>query len=144
MSEANSGSHWISRIVEAFLGGNLSVLLIVISLICGAVALVLTPREEDPQIIVPIADVFVSMPGASAREVERQVATCLGKITLPNRWCRIRLLHQLPIASHGDRPLLCGGRSRTQLGETVQQDLFQYKLDSAGCNGVGSQAGRNR
>lgn len=80
MSETNSDSHWISRIVEAFLSGNLSVLLIIISLICGAAALILTPREEDPQIIVPIADVFVSMPGASAREVERQVATRLEKL----------------------------------------------------------------
>jgi len=80
MSEANSDSHWISRIVEAFLSGNLSVLLIIISLMCGAAALILTPREEDPQIVVPIADVFVNMPGASAREVERQVATPLEKL----------------------------------------------------------------
>lgn len=80
MSKTGSAPHWISRIVEAFLGGNLSVLLIVISLICGVAALMITPREEDPQIIVPIADVFVSMPGASAREVERQVATRLEKL----------------------------------------------------------------
>ncbi|MGA7877801.1 MAG: efflux RND transporter permease subunit, partial [Desulfoferrobacter sp.] len=80
MSKATSAPHWISRVVEAFLGGNLSVLLIVISLICGMAALMMTSREEDPQIIVPIADVFVSMPGASAREVERQVATRLEKL----------------------------------------------------------------
>jgi len=80
MSKATSAPHWISRVVEAFLGGNLSVLLIIISLICGMAALMMTSREEDPQIIVPIADVFVSMPGASAREVERQVATRLEKL----------------------------------------------------------------
>ena len=39
-----------------------------------------TPREEDPQIVVPLADVLVSVPGASAREVERQVATRLEKL----------------------------------------------------------------
>lgn len=72
--------HWISRIVEAFLQGNLSVLLVIISLIAGVAALVITPREEDPQIVVPLADVYVSMPGASAREVERQVATRLEKL----------------------------------------------------------------
>lgn len=72
--------HWMTRVVEAFLGGNLSVLLILISLIAGAVALWITPREEDPQIVVPIADVLVSMPGASAPEVERQVATRLEKL----------------------------------------------------------------
>jgi len=81
MSETNgASSSWISRIVEAFLRGNLSVLLILISLIAGIVALSVTPREEDPQIVVPIADVLINMPGASAREVERQVATRLEKL----------------------------------------------------------------
>ena len=72
-----SSHHWISRIVEVFLSGNLSVILILVSLIAGATALMITPREEDPQIVVPIADVFISMPGASARKVERLVSTRL-------------------------------------------------------------------
>ncbi len=81
MSAAQHGSHhWMTRLVVAFLRGNLSVLLILISLIAGVVALAITPREEDPQIVVPIADVLVHMPGASAREVERQVATRLEKL----------------------------------------------------------------
>jgi multidrug efflux pump subunit AcrB len=70
----------MTRIVEAFLGGNLSLLLILISLVAGAAALLITPREEDPQIVVPLADVMVSMPGASAAEVERQVSTRLEKL----------------------------------------------------------------
>jgi multidrug efflux pump subunit AcrB len=75
-----SQHHWMTGIVVAFLHGNLSVLLILISLIAGAIALWITPREEDPQIVVPIADVMVNMPGASAREVERQVSTRLEKL----------------------------------------------------------------
>ncbi len=71
---------WMTKIVDAFLKGNLSVLLILISLIAGAAALLITPREEDPQIIVPLADVMISMPGASAAEVERQVSTRLEKL----------------------------------------------------------------
>ena len=51
----------MSRIVEVFLRGNLSVLLILITLIAGAVALLVTPREEEPQIVVPLADVLVQM-----------------------------------------------------------------------------------
>jgi multidrug efflux pump subunit AcrB len=70
----------MTRIVVAFLQGNLSVILILISLIAGVVALSVTSREEDPQIVVPIADIIVTMPGASAREVERQVATRLEKL----------------------------------------------------------------
>jgi multidrug efflux pump subunit AcrB len=68
------------RVVEAFLKGNLSVVLILISLIAGAVSLLITPREEDPQIVVPMADVFVTVPGASARQVERQVTTRLEEL----------------------------------------------------------------
>lgn len=78
--ESGHEHNWMTRIVVAFLGGNLSVLLILLSLIAGVVALWVTPREEDPQIIVPIADVIIQMPGASAREVERQVATRLEKL----------------------------------------------------------------
>ncbi len=66
--------------MEVFLRGNLSILLIVISLIAGAVALLVTPREEEPQIVVPLADVLVHMPGASAEEVEKQVSTRLERL----------------------------------------------------------------
>lgn len=68
------------RIVEIFLRGNLSFMFIVISLVIGAVALLVTPREEEPQIVVPMADVFVRVPGASAEEVERQISTRLEKM----------------------------------------------------------------
>jgi Cation/multidrug efflux pump len=52
----------------------------VIALVAGAAALFVTPREEDPQIVVPLADVFVSFPGHSAAEVEQLVTTPLEKI----------------------------------------------------------------
>ncbi|MFM1874170.1 MAG: Efflux pump rane transporter BepE [Planctomycetota bacterium] len=68
------------RIVEVFLTGNLSPLLLLLSLVAGAVALVGTPREEDPQIIVPVAEVVVEAPGASASEVERQIAIPIERI----------------------------------------------------------------
>lgn len=71
---------WVARIVEAFLRGNLSVLLIILMLAAGAVALIVTPREEEPQIVVPLADVFVRMPGASAEQVEQQVSSKLERL----------------------------------------------------------------
>ncbi len=67
-------------IVNKFLRSNLSIILIILSLALGAVALFITPREEDPQIIVPMADVFVQFPGRSAREVEELVSTPLEKL----------------------------------------------------------------
>ena len=68
------------RIVRRFLYSNLSILLIVLSVIVGAAALLITPREEEPQIVVPLADVIVSYPGRSAQEVEHHVATRLEKL----------------------------------------------------------------
>jgi len=44
------------------------------------VALAITPREEEPQIVVPMADIFISMPGYSASEVEQFVSTRLEKM----------------------------------------------------------------
>ena len=67
-------------IVKSFLEGNLAILFIVISLIAGTAALLMTPREEEPQIIVPVADVYVSYPGGSAEEVEQMVSSRLEKL----------------------------------------------------------------
>ncbi len=69
-----------SRIVDHFLSGPLPVLIIVLTLVAGFVSLLLTPREEEPQIVVPLADVLVSAPGLSAEQVERQVTTPLEKL----------------------------------------------------------------
>ncbi len=75
------GQHdWLSGIVRLFLDSKLSIILIVFSLLLGGAALLVTPREEDPQIVVPLADVYVSFPGHSAREVEQLVATPLEKL----------------------------------------------------------------
>jgi multidrug efflux pump subunit AcrB len=80
MSGVNDSSPFLTRIVEMFLRGDVAGLLIVLSLVLGGVALVLTPREEEPQIVVPLADVIVRAPGLSAEEVERQVTIRLEKL----------------------------------------------------------------
>jgi len=69
-----------SSILQAFLKGNLAILLIIISLVAGAAALLITPREEEPQIVIPMADVMVMMPGSSAEEVEQLVSSRLEKM----------------------------------------------------------------
>lgn len=76
----NNNTPFLTRIVEVFLRGDVAILLVVISLMLGAASLVLTPREEEPQIVVPMADVFVTAPGLSAEEVERQVTDRLEKL----------------------------------------------------------------
>ena len=70
----------LTRIVELFLRGDVAILLILMAVALGLVSLVLTPREEEPQIVVPMADVMVSAPGLSAHEVEQQVTLRLEKL----------------------------------------------------------------
>lgn len=66
-----------TKIVEIFITSKLSLLLLIASFIAGFAALALTPREEEPQIIVPVADILISVPGSSAEEVEKLVSTPL-------------------------------------------------------------------
>ncbi|MFV1958217.1 MAG: efflux RND transporter permease subunit [Planctomycetota bacterium] len=70
----------VTRLVRASVVGPLSPLLIVLAIAAGAVAILYTPREEEPQIVVPMADIYVQYPGASAQEVEKLVATPLEKL----------------------------------------------------------------
>ncbi|MFL5442817.1 MAG: efflux RND transporter permease subunit, partial [Myxococcales bacterium] len=65
------------RLASVFLRNRLTPLLVIASILLGVVAVLLTPREEEPQIVVPMIDVVAPFPGASAKEVETQVATPL-------------------------------------------------------------------
>jgi len=68
------------RMANAFVQSKLTPLLIIASLLLGLFATIKTPREEEPQIIVPMADVMVTMKGATAKDVERQVTTPMEKL----------------------------------------------------------------
>jgi len=61
------------KLAHAFINSKLTPLILIASIAMGAAAVVLLPREEEPQIIVPMIDIFVAMPGASAKEVETRV-----------------------------------------------------------------------
>ena len=68
------------RIAAFFIDSKLTPLIVVASLLLGAFAVVMTPREEEPQIVVPMIDVFVQAPGLSAREVEERVTNPMEKL----------------------------------------------------------------
>lgn len=67
---------WIQSVMSSFFPP----ILIILMLGIGAAALWLTPKEEDPQIVVPMADVLVSAPGLRASQVEKQVTEPLEKL----------------------------------------------------------------
>ncbi|TWO79602.1 multidrug transporter AcrB [Denitratisoma oestradiolicum] len=62
------------RIAGYFLGNSLTPLIALIALLLGLFAVLVTPREEEPQINVTMANVFIPFPGASAKDVESLVA----------------------------------------------------------------------
>ncbi len=61
------------RIAALFIGSKLTPLIMLGALLLGLFAILLTPREEEPQIVVPMVDVFLPFPGASANVVEGQL-----------------------------------------------------------------------
>ena len=68
------------RIAHTFIDSKLTPLVIVAALVLGAFSILKTPREEEPQIVVPMLDVFVQMPGASADEVAQRVSLPMEKL----------------------------------------------------------------
>src|SRR6185295_6995079 len=68
------------RLARAFIDSKLTPLIIAAAVMLGLGAVLLLPREEEPQIIVPMIDVFVEMPGASALEVEERVTKPMEKL----------------------------------------------------------------
>jgi multidrug efflux pump subunit AcrB len=63
------------RIAAFFQSAQITPLLALVGLLLGAFAVMVTPREEEPQINVTMANVLIPFPGASARDVEQMVAT---------------------------------------------------------------------
>lgn len=68
------------KIARAFIKSKLTPLLVIAALLLGVFAVIVTPREEEPQIVVPMIDVFVSYPGASPKEVEERVTIPMEKL----------------------------------------------------------------
>jgi multidrug efflux pump subunit AcrB len=68
------------RFAQAWIDSKLTPLVIAGSLLLGTFAVWKLPREEEPQIIVPMVDVLVQMPGASPREVEERVTKPMEKL----------------------------------------------------------------
>ncbi|HXE89496.1 MAG TPA: efflux RND transporter permease subunit [Terriglobales bacterium] len=68
------------KLAHAFIDSKLTPLVVVASILLGLFATWQTPREEEPQIVVPMLDVFVQVPGASAREVAERATIPMEKL----------------------------------------------------------------
>lgn len=84
-SSSINTSGFAGRLAQGFVNSKLTPLGIIASLLLGFLAIVMLPREEEPQIKVPMIDVMVGMPGATPKEVEE-------RMTIPME----KLLYELP------------------------------------------------
>jgi multidrug efflux pump subunit AcrB len=115
MSRGKPG--FAGRVAQYFINSKLTPLLMVFSILLGAFAVFETPREEEPQIIVPMMDVFVEMPGATAQEVEQRVATPMEK-----------LLWEIPGVEYvysTSRPGMCMAIVRFKVGEKEEDSIVK-------------------
>jgi multidrug efflux pump subunit AcrB len=68
------------RMAQAFIDSKLTPLVVISSMLLGAAAIIMLPREEEPQIKVPMIDVLVAMPGFTAKEVEERATRPMEKL----------------------------------------------------------------
>jgi len=71
---------FVGKLAKQFISSKLTPLIIVVALLLGIGATLILPREEEPQITVPMADVFVQMQGASAKDIEQRVTAPMEKL----------------------------------------------------------------
>jgi multidrug efflux pump subunit AcrB len=76
----NGALRLAGRVARAWIDSKLTPLFIGASLLLGVFAIVQLPREEEPQIVVPMIDIFVAMPGASPQEVAERVTKPMEKL----------------------------------------------------------------
>ncbi len=102
---------------EAFVHSPLSPLFFIAMLATGIVGLILTPRQEDPQISVPMADIFVRYPGASAEEV--------GSLAIEPLQ---RIMSEIPAVEHVYAAVERGQGMvtvRFKVGEELEKSIFK-------------------
>ena len=113
------------RIAQGFLHSKLTPLMIVASVLLGLLALAMLPREEEPQIQVPMVDVQLAWPGSPVEQVERQLTT-----PIERRLWEIPGLEYLYSTSRADGALLI---ARFKVGMSPDQALTRVRtrLDEA-------------
>jgi len=105
------------KLAHAFIHSKLTPLILMASIALGIAAVIMLPREEEPQIIVPMIDVMVSFPGASAKEVETRIAKPME-----------RLLWEIPGVEYiytTSSPGFCMAIVRFYVGEDEEESIVR-------------------
>ena len=128
-SQRSSTAMGISgRVAAFFQASQLTPLIALVLFLLGLFAVLITPKEEEPQINVTMANVFVPFPGASARDVENLVASAGRAGAVAHRRDRPRLLG-VPAGDGGaDRAVQGRRAARAGAGAAVRHDLLASRL----------------
>ncbi len=112
------------RFASLFIRSKLTPLVIISSILLGLYAVIALPREEEPQIVVPMIDVFVDLPGASPAEVEQRITR-----PLEQRLWEVPGVEYLYSTSSPGRALII---ARFMVGEDEERSLVRLnqKLDA--------------
>jgi multidrug efflux pump subunit AcrB len=105
------------NIAKAFIDSKLTPLLMIVFLSIGFYGTMLTPREEEPQIDVPMADIFIGYPGATPEEVEQRVAVPIEKLI-----ANIQGIEYVYSTSMPDMAMVS---ARFYVGEDVERSLVK-------------------
>ena len=105
------------RLAAMFINSKLTPMIVAASLLLGFFAILMLPREEEPQIKVPMVDILVAMPGAAAAEVENRVTRPMEK-----------LLWEIPGVEYLYSTAMPGGNMtvvRFKVGSDLEQSLVR-------------------
>ena len=105
------------RLASFFVDSKLTPLIVLVALGLGAIAIVLTPREEEPQISVPMVDIMIGLPGSSPAEVEARITE-----PLERRLWQIPGVEYLYSTSMPEAALLT---VRFEVGEDTERSLIK-------------------
>lgn len=127
MSEPNSNSPTqpvvhsgpAGHMAKAFVQSKLTPLIVLAAILLGVISVIMLPREEEPQIKVPIVDVMVSMPGTSARELEERVTRPMEKLL----WEIPGVEYVYSTSQPGESTVIV----RFKVGEDVEKSLVKLK-----------------
>lgn len=84
-----------AKIVSYFIDSKLTPIFILVSLFLGLFAILKTPKDEEPQIVVPMIDIIIQYPGAEPAEIEKRIIFPLreksfGSLKILNTFIQLR------------------------------------------------------
>ena len=119
------------KIAHAFIQSKLTPLIVIASLLLGLFAVIVTPREEEPQIVVPMIDVYRDLPRRLGQGGRGAGHPPHGEAPLGDQGRRVHLLHREAGVQPDHRPVLRGREHGGQPRQALQQAHVQLRPDPA-------------